>query len=438
MIHTNKTIQSRIGEILSVAKDNVLTIDIKIQLSNGVTLIVPPEHVVLLQIHQDFYNAYMDYTNLKIELLLQDYLQLIENKQDLKVSITIASYTNTQLAKATPISIVEYIGVLSDMGDIATKASKSTLEHHTKLDGKEDATLPVEMQLIPKETYNLRKKKINYILQNASIFDAIATAIYALGLKTVYIETPDNQTSYKQIVIPPLHDISSIFDYLQNSEAYGVYDYGINYYYMLDTLYISPMFTNHSGDRIDIYTVGEDSYAGGTTYHLKTKDKIEIVLSGRIDNTKPSHDMQENVGTSLIQQSIGTTVENAGTVVADGEYVVNEKFITNLSLFDDDAGVIKESWNQTYVIGDNPHRLKTALLMSRMEYLSAKWEYALPYIFTPVSNITYLYDSGKKVSNRPAWCKQVTYQLSKAPTVSTKTFTCTASMVIGLLPEADH
>lgn len=435
MIYTNKTIKSRIHDILNNEEDNLLTVDISIKLSNGVVINVPPEHIVLLDIHQDFYNAYMDFTDLKIELELAEFISLMDNKQDITVSISLSKFIKNTLAKPVVFSIVEYIGIIKDMGDLSAKASKSELEKRSTISGKETATLPLSMQLIPKIAYKLRKKKFNFILGNATVFDAIVTTSYILGLNDAYIETPDNNKQYTQIVVPPLFDISNVFDYLQNSEAYGVYDYGINYYYMIDTLYICGMFKNHRGNRIDIYTAGEDTYAGNTIYHKVDGNKMEIVLSGAIDNTKKSHDIQENIGTSLIQHSVANSVHELGELVSDGEFEINNKLLSNLSLFDDDAGVIKESWNQTYLIGDNTNKLTSALFMSRMEYLSAKWEFAVPFAFSPVSNISYMYDAGVKIATRSAWCKQITYRISKANTSSHKTFGCTASLEIGLLPE---
>lgn len=435
MIYTNKTIASRIHDILEDDATNLITLDISIKLSNGTVLVIPPEHIVLLDIHQDFYNAYMDYTNLKIELELGEFLELMANKQDIHVTVSFFKYGPDTIIKPVAFRIVEYIGVLKDMMDLSAKTSKSELEERSKNTGKEIATMPVELQLIPEAAYKLRKKKFNFILHKATTFDAIAMTTYALGLNEAYIETPDNTKEYTQVIIPPLFDISSVFDYLQKSEAYGVYDYGINYYYMLDTLYICGMFKRHTGNRIDIYTAGEDTYAGGSIYHKESKDKLEVVLSGYINNTKKSHDIQENVGTSLIQHSVANSIHELGEVSSNDKFTINKEFLNNLSLFDDDAGAIRDSWNQTYVIGDNQHKLTTALFMSRMEYLSAKWEFAMPFTFSPVSNISYLYDAGKKITTRSAWCKQVVYRIAKMQSISQKSFSCTASLEVGLLPE---
>ena len=98
----------------------------------------------------------------------------------------------------------------------------------------------IKAQLMHEEAYRVSKIKMNSILPNATVEQAILTFIESMKIKKFCLIPPDNKTIYKNLKIPPMKDIFSFFDYMHTK--YGIYNAYGAMYFDNDILYIYPAF----------------------------------------------------------------------------------------------------------------------------------------------------------------------------------------------------
>lgn len=116
-----------------------------------------------------------------------------------------------------------------------------------------------------------KSKNTNVILKDATVTDAMSYLATRAGLKDVLMTTPQNQTKYEQILIPPCTTLKA-FQYLDT--YYGMYKSGTMTYFGLDRTYILQ-------------------YSGACTAWSEGENKSVNVVIPKADNVKHSSALGE-------------------------------------------------------------------------------------------------------------------------------------------------
>jgi hypothetical protein len=403
-------------------------------LSDNTIIELQPEEVISLAIDQNFYANYKDTVTIDLEVLLETYKLFVQNRQDLRFIITINGSDSGGIIRNKHIATLKYYAIIKEQEDPFIKSPEGTLDNKDADNGGVSKTLKISIELIPEYIYKIRKFKFNFILNKATMEDTIMFVASLLGFKEVYIVPPDNTTVYDNVVIPPLLDISNIFLYLQEAAGYGVYNKGINYYISNGILYVFPMYTyDVNGPQFNIYSVGEGAYGGATNYHMETTYGVEVVNNTGLNVVHKTQSNVENVGNSYIVNTPHKYIDECGKLYIDNVFIANEKFITNITLYDNISGISKESFTQRYVTTDNLFDVTSALYTNLIFNAAFRWPFALPFVVKPNSGVNLLFDSDKQSKKYSGWCSSISYTFTKVKTSNPKSFACSALVGIGLL-----
>jgi len=159
----------------------------------------------------------------------------------------------------------------------------------------------VRLYLFNYNGQKLRKQIINQVFSEAKLGTVINYLINEYDeIKYAIVDSPDNETKYKEIIIPPIRFKNSI-KFLQY--LYGIYKTGVRINYDNDTLYIldtyrqiheykqkdSPMFMltilekKENAPSVDLTTVREFDAKGFTINSYKTMVNVNFYTNKFID-----------------------------------------------------------------------------------------------------------------------------------------------------------
>lgn len=267
--------------------------------------------VVGLQIVQGFATAYADELILTVEVPIPLQMEMLTYSTDLQMDVEVYPYnilSRTRLP--TPIFRQRYRALLLDRTDWSKKVGRGDLlpgdqgerPVHSQL-------LTVDINLIEDTLYVARKRRVNMILRDHTVEDALQAVFAVTGITNTFIVPPDNQKTYTNLVIPPMMSLAEWPDYIQDAPGYGVYSKGLNFYYTLGRAYVYPtydtevtksMYTTH------IYLAGDNVAPGLRQYVFidrdNQKDHHILIASGSTRNIDESLLGLENQGNAVVVQ----------------------------------------------------------------------------------------------------------------------------------------
>lgn len=408
----------------------------KIMLPTGVEVEILPDNIHLLSVLEYFKGDYCSVSTIDLDIPISIYRIILEHRQGIHMTIEIHYDQDDSLPVLPDQSIIinEYLAVLQEKGNPELIVPEKRLSDPAEdVVGQEEHTLPVTLELIPEHVYSLRKTKLNFILNEATMEDTMIFIAHLFGIAEVYIVPPDNEKVYDNIVIPPLLDISNIFNYLQDNQGYGVYNDGISHYFQAGVLYIMPMnkCLTDSESKMKIYNVGENAYPNMHNYFMMKDDELNVVVNSKIVTANESHKAIENIGNAYIVNKPSTHLDSSGTLVTDDVFQVNNEIVENVMRYNDNAGIGKESFTQSYIKSDNLFDVTSMISETEPTIISMTWVHALPYQILPIMDISYLFDKGDMVTEIKGWVHRVQYNITRTKNMDNVKFGCVSSIFLG-------
>ncbi len=284
--------------------------------------------------------------------------------------------------------------------------------------------------------YHLRKRKFNVIFHDVTMEETIMAISEMLGFTKVYVHKPDNTNSYRNMIIPPLHDISSVFGFLQTSSLYGgVYDAGLRHFIIGDTLVVYPALTQIESDIVVnfLYT-GPNSLLGVKKQMSIDSKKINIIINSAIKQAERGQRVMENIGNWFIQLCPESIVDDNYTVEEDS-VSINEDNLASITISDTATGVINDTFTQSFEMINNNRLLTEQLYQNRMVDIAFKWTQAVPYLIYPLYKSFIITDNGSEMYTKSCILNRLTYNLIKQNTTDNQGFLCECDVSISCITE---
>jgi len=387
-------------------------------------------------IRQRFHSDYMDNNFLQIQVPVGDALALLKNYQNLKVELRIFradNATGNTLTEYSP-EIYVYKVIFENAQDLFKAYSKNELMNKpgdAVYEGPHSNMVSLNCQLFEDKAYSLRNTSITTILRNVTMKDVLYYVGNTLGIKRLEIVPPDNTQKYLHLRIPPVKDISNVFDYLQ--DEYGIYKDGLNYYYTNETLYIYPGYrTNPTMTPVvHIYNVPKNNYLGSPGYHRIDSDgTIHILCNSEVtsqDMATKGIEKQGNHSTFLRADQLfdlGRTLTTAKRELAqryDGIGLNSNKGTTN--------GTSKLQYE-----GVTSNLFAVASKIAEMDctLLSSNWQYAELGLIRPGQKVYYHYEDDSVYTTMRGVVLEVTYSTKILDRKSVYLYNCNAAYILRL------
>lgn len=193
-----------------------------------------------IMIVNDYAGNLFPIIQIKMALDTKTYYEIIKNKENVKVRIRIQKYTR-EPGKADRSINDHYIDdtftLILDDADEDLFEEVRNINHDGKL--KEDELFEnantVEFFLFKSSLLKATKKRINKILSNASVTDAIGLIATKLGINNLLMTPANNKREYRPLIIPPLRAVDAI-RYIDT--FYGIHNTGSMIYFGIENSYI--------------------------------------------------------------------------------------------------------------------------------------------------------------------------------------------------------
>lgn len=398
-----------------------------------------PEYIEILSIDQQFATNYMDYISLTVKFPPKDYLELLNNYQNLRCDLTLFKYNVREYDicyDKLPIKL-ENVVIINNHADLLKQFSEAQLmsnDENPTNDTYQSMRIPLQMQLFDVKAYELRQVKINTLFKNTPIMDVIYYIVEALGIENTVIVPFDNTEARPEILIPPIKSIADIFDNLQ--KEYGLYSKGLDVYYTMNTLYIYPSYETDPKQVSKIghiYNLPENALSGGYGYHsLKENDVHVVCNTGANLQEAPSAGIENTGNTILMHNSDGVYDARSSTTNMGTELKQN---IVALEV-NNSTGAKSNVNNVVYQSPTNNVFSQSSKMASfGGGNLTIGWLHAEPFVLVPGMKIMYHYDAKESYQVHIGILKSAQYIYAKHnPNPSYPIHACKSVLNIRLNP----
>lgn len=259
--------------------------------------------------------------------------------------------------------------------------------------------MSLDMQLVDETELNIKRTKINTVLADTDMESAILYVANALQIKNTNISQIDNTKKYREVIIPQLQDITTIFEDFQ--KQYGIFRKGIARYISNNTLYVFPPFDTDPArsEIVNIFKLPQGSVDGGDMYHSLEGEDIYIASFGETTSTNTSEQHTENIGNAVAIKQADTSVGCMSTISNDGTITRNElsnlvvQINTNATSTKDQ--VVINSGGTTANIFDK----LSEITAGQLEHVSLTWIHAKPFLIKPGTKCILHYDDTSDKDN---------------------------------------
>ena len=445
MIGTPTSLSTQLNEVLEKALANpeygVLDLECFIQSSTDPKLNIKVDLFDNLNIVQNFLGAYADFINIEFKLKPVDYVRMMKNSKGLRCVIKLYKYDKNLQKRDKIMMILNLMMIIRDKNDLLKKYSYGDLVsplddkskdqvkagvRRTVYEYQESLRIPISAHLIEDAVYAARKKKVNGIYRGVTVEDVMTHLTSVFGLKTIWVVPPDNKRVYTNFIIPPMYDVSNVYDFIQNDEGKGVYYKGLNYYITQNTMYIYPAFeTNQTSPKtVHLYKVPENLAVGADNYHFEKDGEYHIIINTEVIDKEASDESIENLGTSILAMQCQDELDQWHTYVeSKNELLIHED---NVILYDMDTkkGIVDKPYQPIFKYSHgNDFKLTTPLSFGDTIEMEAQWRHAVPFTFKPGWRVLYHYDGDDGLfQTRTATCHAVNYSIHKVSKLSTQLY----------------
>ncbi len=394
-----------------------------------------------ISIQQQFLTHYTDKIIMKCEVPRDTYVVLYNSRKDLHCLLEISTFNPTWSVAIPekPYLSRKYRAVLLTNGDIFKQIPKKQLEPNLEERDEKDndrTMFNVEIELMSEVTFQLRKKRLNFIATTATMADVIRYTVNAFGITKAVIVPPDNKEVYTNFYVPPSMSIAEVMHYFQKAPAYGVYDKGFCYYITDDTIFIYPRFGKPIPlNNINVYSIGEYNYEGLNKFSHQNRSimgligTMDILCNTQVLEKNWSDLGSENNPTAYNTQTCETLVDGMKRNVKDEAYTVIPNIVNHVIQPSDPAApdTINIHFRRTY---GNSFNLKSELHRYQGTSLGFEWKNAIPFTFTPGTSVKWHYDDKFGYTCIDCTCEMVTYTIEQVQSPLFPSFDVTATVLL--------
>lgn len=362
---------------------------------------VTPRRVLAFGIQQDFVQSYTDQTSITIELMPKEIQEMLQNTQDLECIVKLTpmdSMSFTEVYDQEEI-IYEKKVILPENQDLEKKfnagayVNTETGEYDTLK--QQDTWIPIELQLMDKDIYEIRHVQINAMFNDVTHEALLHWIGQQFNVDEVKCVAPDNTRTFKNLVIPPTKDISTVFPYLQ--ERYGIYAKGMGYYVMKGILYNYPLWdvnqsTSPEDSVLHIYKGPEKYFLGLDKYHARIDKDIHIVTIAPVDLSALNTAGSENTGNVHVSTNAEAIYDQFAPINKDGSITRDGSDITTVTL-QNEAGNMTSNMQNVKYTGERTNIYQSTSEMAANDGTMIKigWKCAYPHAITPGQHVIYYY-----------------------------------------------
>ena len=441
IVQFNSILKNTVLNKLQNTPSGVFSLDIKIYSSenNDKDHIVSPLYIENYIIMQDFTKVYTDVIYLTFKVHLDEFLKIYQNYKNLYCTLIsypvpeTLRYPKRDLSKEeVDNSIIEnnfkeninnegwvhtYRAVILNMEDILKQINineiKVNEENTNDTDAIHSITLNVTLQLMKEDIYQIRTRSFNSLCKNCTVKQAIYTAANMLGINNVSLIEPDNKTTQRQIIFPPMQTLESFIPLLQKDP--GIYKEGCEYYFTNGTLYIYPGYKadpERDDPIVNIYKIPDNYFAGLFGYHSTDEDKnIHIVVDKIIKVEDTANESLENTGNRVVTLNTDRTFDLNRTVLPNNSSHTSNNLLS-VSMINVE-GNTPDKFNTKYVKSSaNAYVMASDMIKDNKITIQLGWHNPIPYLIVPGQRCIYHYEDQEGYKTKSGIIESVYYNFS--------------------------
>lgn len=430
MILPTETLKTMVDEIVEINRNNTVLITLNLRNHQDPNFVIDDAVVDALIIEQDTVNNTTDKISMKINIKPKQLRQLIAKQSDLYADIVIEysdRITNAVDLNEEPI-VLKYKVFIHDLSNIAKRYGIQAIDHENEELNETDMGINVslELQLISEIEHKTNRAQFVGMIRDVNPEEAIKYAASVMGISNIKMVTPDNQTKFQHLNIPPNKgDFRTLFDYMQ--EKYGVYTNGFRHYMSNGTLYIYPPLDmkSKSSPRLNILRVSENTYLGPENFFkIDENGDVTIVSNSQLVSQTLSNSVSENEGnTKMFVRSDGMI---DGQVKKKGDKLSLNNVTATMSS-KNDQGISKDAAIPKYVEPTmNLYNHASTFSEANTELLGMGWSRARINMLVPGMPVTFIFDEKDTVMSKDGILESITYIFSRV----SRNFICSATFII--------
>lgn len=400
-----------------------------------------------LVIVQNFLTEYMDRISMVIDVRPDEYTKLRTNLNNLRCTLFLYPVDDAQniLYDCEP-AIYNTRVLIPQLEDVEKAVNANFVEDENNLDDednpqntqqfRQELYAPLEIQLVEPSAYELRHIQLNAIFTQTQLEPVLYWAGKNFGATSFKIITPDNSTTYDNLPIPPMKDISNLVPFLQ--ERYGIYAKGAGYYFTADTFYVYPLYSTDVKSatiRSVLHAVAtpEGMYTSPVNYNIIDDDLW--VIAGKSELKTTNTKASENSGTTAISIQADRQRDQEVNIQKNGkiEFNTNDKTIIQMQ---NKGGLVSGNMQHIKYVNSSTNIYLSTSQMAANDgtYLTFGWRNATLKRIEPGMHIVYHYDGkGGKYKIQEGTVLGVTYTSEQVEgTITSPSFRFTAIVVAKL------
>ena len=390
-------LEKKINEVLDCSRTSVLyDIEFILVSPSNPDINFKVTRLERIDIVMDFEKHFMNFVDVDFTITKQQYIQIMKNSTDLQAIIKYYEFDIDAQVRGKLLSVEQYLVALRDKQDLYKIFPESQIKASQKsfaLEDRANQLIDVSAQLITPLEYTLGKIRINAILRQVTMKQVIQYLCVQFEIPRLRLVEPDNQKLYENFIIPPMMDITNIFDWLQNDDGKGIYDKGLSYYVKNDTLFVYPKYEIdiHSKRCINFFKIPNVIESDVSTVGFKN-GHLQVLVKDPIYSEDLTDVMVENDGNAIIVHHLDKLINNSYDTPEGFKYNVFDDN-TTVEILESKKGLITDVYNPRFkTSAENVYRIRSEIAGNELVYMSIHLHHLHYNNFKPADRVEYSYD----------------------------------------------
>ena len=418
LVTISKSLQDTVQDILNKSKGGYFDVECILYSPDNPDINIPLTNINQFTIQQNFGIDYMDKISLHVTVFTKVVIQLLKNYQNLKCTLILYklhSTTHQRLLDEDPIKF-DFKAIMSNFQDILKNFNKAEIlqeENQTVVEAVHSRTFDLDFELITETNYKLRQIQFNGIFKNLNMLQALHTIKSILKIPGDKFITPENPKTYDRITFPPMLNIGTGFDFLQN--RYGIYSKGLAVYHLNDVLYVYPGAdtTIQSESVINVYNVPETYGAGATGfYHRDSDNNIHLVANLKTQSQDMSAQSIENQGTFKVSLRTDMSLDHIREVNGDKAQFTNTNTI-GCGLKNPRTISPEHRHTKYSTSSNNIFKMASDLAQFNCTLVMTGFNFSDPNLFVPGQRVIYHYDEEEVYQTKTGLIETTLFNLTR-------------------------
>jgi hypothetical protein len=406
---------------------------------------IHPDYILSWSISEDFGGHYAEEQFLTVKLTGWEYITLLQSYQDLKVSLILERVDQiygTEILSLAPKPYT-FKCIIENAENILKEKSVMLIlpqedDDSDTIQRKKNIRVDLTLQLIDEFVYNLRHPRLNGILNNCTVEDAIKYFAESFGIdkENLYYVPPDNTAVIPNLIIPPYQAFSECLLTIQ--KEYGIYLKGVGYYYFQGELYIYPAgeseMSFYDTTHLHIFKAADTEYQNMEGYCKDVDGSFQIITLTAQNVQSSSEKATENEPSGMIVMDANKAVDD----LKEANSVNTNLKEDNLEFVgvDNPRSVASEAQNVGYagLTSNITDVMATVAAATSTDLISCSWLVACPHIIPPKQPVTFHYMDAKEYKTQNGVVDAIVYNLLRQGRPGNIIYTFNAGLALRLTP----